>query len=262
LDRTEFAQPAILTAEIAMWRVLEREFDLSATHFGGHSLGEYTALVAGGIIPFPEAVRLTRRRGALMQAAVPQGRGGMCAVICRGVAAEAWLELLRDLQVDVANRNSLDQLVLSGTVEDIAVAKSRIATLLAERDHRIVDLNVSAPFHSRLLQGLEEEFCTVLSASISRWTGSRGPRVTSNYTGEFHVERADEIAHALLRQISATVQWLSNMKALCDVCERIIEVGPDRPLRGFFKSIGRHAVSIVSVEMAERELRQSGTARA
>jgi [acyl-carrier-protein] S-malonyltransferase len=257
LDRTEFAQPAILTVEVAMWRVIAQEFGLSAQFFGGHSLGEYTALVAAGVVPLADAVRLTRHRGALMQSAVPEGRGGMIAVICRGAAAEAWTELAREASVDVANLNSRDQVVLSGSIEGITAAKARIARLLAEREFRIVELNVSAPFHSRLLKGIEEEFGSALRESVPRWTAGGRP-VTSNYTGTFHSGSADAIASALLAQICAPVQWLSNMAALCEVAARIVEIGPDRPLKGFFKSVGKPVLSIVSLEAAQRELCHAG----
>jgi [acyl-carrier-protein] S-malonyltransferase len=254
LHKTEFAQPAILTTEIAMWRVIAREFGVPAQFFGGHSLGEYTALVAAGVIPLSDAVRLTRRRGALMQSAVPEGRGGMIAVICRGAAGEAWPELAREASLDVANLNSRDQVVLSGTVDAIAAAKARIAVLLAQREFRIVDLNVSAPFHCRLLKGIEADFGAALRESVPHWAAESGPSVTSNYTGTFHRACADSIAHGLLSQICAPVQWLSNMTALCEAADRIIEIGPDRPLKGFFRSVGRAVLSISSFESAERDL--------
>ena len=86
LDLAEFTQPAIVTAEVAMLRALGAEFGLSPTHFGGHSLGEYTALCAAGAIPFADALRLVRKRGALMQQAVPVGEGAMSAIVAPGVS--------------------------------------------------------------------------------------------------------------------------------------------------------------------------------
>ncbi|MBZ0231123.1 MAG: ACP S-malonyltransferase, partial [Deltaproteobacteria bacterium] len=146
LDLTEYTQPAIVTAELAMLRALEAELGLRGMYFGGHSLGEYAALCAAGALPLADAVRLTRRRGALMQAAVPAGAGAMVAVIAEGIADRDLDELGAD--VDLANRNAPDQIVLSGPADAILRASVQLAAILAGVEHRIVPLNVSAPFHS------------------------------------------------------------------------------------------------------------------
>jgi [acyl-carrier-protein] S-malonyltransferase/trans-AT polyketide synthase/acyltransferase/oxidoreductase domain-containing protein len=250
LDRTEFTQPAILTAEIAMLRALEAEFGLSPRYFGGHSLGEYTALCAAGVLGLADAVRVTRRRGALMQAAVPEGEGAMVAVISEGIADRDLGAVLAGLEVDVANRNSTDQVVLSGRAPAVASASTRLEALLGE-SARLVSLNVSAPFHSRLMQPIEAEFRGVL-ASIEL-VSSRAPFVTSNFTGGFHEPSAEAVVDALTRQVSGTVDFIANMRALA-VADYIYEIGPHRPLRAFFKSIGRDITSILSYKTAIKEL--------
>ena len=115
LNLTEFTQPCILTAESAMLRVLSAERGLTARWFAGHSLGEYTALVAAGVLGLGEAARLVRRRGALMQQAVPAGQGAMLAVVGRGWTSASCARELEGLQVDAANHNSSSQIVVSGS---------------------------------------------------------------------------------------------------------------------------------------------------
>jgi [acyl-carrier-protein] S-malonyltransferase len=232
LNLTEFTQPCILTAEVAMLRVLAAERGLAAGWFAGHSLGEYTALVAAGVLPLGEAARLVRRRGALMQEAVPAGEGAMLAVIGRGLELADLRAALDGLEVDAANHNSSSQIVVSGSAVGIAEAKQR----LAGKGRRLVPLNVSAPFHSRLMREVESKFAPDLAAASL--DAARAPRVASNYTGGFHAADPAALREALVRQISGTVRWVDNMRALSERAARIIEIGPGKPLSGFFKDIG------------------------
>jgi [acyl-carrier-protein] S-malonyltransferase len=254
LDRTEYTQPAILTAEIAMMRALDAEFGLRPSYFGGHSLGEYTALCAAGVLPLSTAVRLVRKRGALMQDAVPIGAGAMVAVIADGIAERGLAGALSDLDVDLANSNSITQVVLSGERTAIDRAQVRVAELFAGAPHEIVPLNVSAPFHSRMMRGIEAPFRAALDAVASELHPERASIVTSNLTGGFHRPELDALCDALTRQLSGTVDWIGNMRALASVATAIYEVGPSRPLRGFFKAAGREVTAIVSVVSAERGL--------
>jgi [acyl-carrier-protein] S-malonyltransferase len=232
LDLTEFTQPCILTAEIAMLRVLAAERGLEAGWFAGHSLGEYTALVAAGVLSLGEAARLVRRRGALMQRAVPAGDGAMLAVIGRGLELAELRAALEGLEVDAANHNSSSQIVVSGSAAGVAEAKQR----LAGKGRRLVPLNVSAPFHSRLMREVEKEFAPELAAATL--DAARAPRVASNYTGLFHAADPAAVRDALVRQISGTVRWVDNMRALTERATRIVEIGPGKPLSGFFKDLG------------------------
>ncbi len=232
LNLTEFTQPCILTAEIAMLRALAGELGLEAGWFAGHSLGEYTALVAARVLPLGDAARLVRRRGALMQEAVPAGEGAMLAVIGRGLELAELRAALEGLEVDAANHNSSSQIVVSGTAAGVAEAKQR----LAGKGRRLVPLNVSAPFHSRLMREVEAKFAPDLTAATLDAT--RAPRVASNYTGGFHAADPRAVRDALVRQISGTVRWVDNMRALTERATRIVEIGPGKPLSGFFKDIG------------------------
>ncbi|MBE7482237.1 MAG: ACP S-malonyltransferase [Polyangiaceae bacterium] len=251
LDLTEYTQPAIVTAEIAMLRACREAFGFTPTRFGGHSLGEYTALCAAGVIPLADAVRLVRKRGALMQQAVPVGEGAMSAVVATGVADAGLKELIADLGVDVANLNSLDQVVISGPAPGVEAAETRIAEKLPEAE--VIRLNVSAPFHSRLMRGIEAEFRRELEAAAPRFDASRATAVTSNLRGGFHTGQLGDLLDALTGQISGTVDWVANMRALSG-SERIVELGPNRPLKRFFSTLGVSIASVMNLKGAQKEL--------
>jgi [acyl-carrier-protein] S-malonyltransferase len=252
LGLTEYAQPAILATEIAMLRGLAEGFGLIAEAFGGHSLGEYTALVAAGVLPFADAIRIVRERGRLMQEAVPAGRGRMVAVIGERLDRTVVEQALHGLAVSVANDNSPDQVVLSGFVDDVGTVERRLGESPASL--RLVPLDVSAPFHSPLMAPIEPAFAAVLEQSSTRWDATRAPSVTSNLTGGFHDADLPALRPRLVRQISGTVRWQSNMRALAERPNRILEIGPGRPLRGFFKTIGVAIESITDVRSAARVL--------
>jgi len=243
LGLTEFAQPAILVTEIAMLRALQASVDLSLAAWGGHSLGEYTALVAAGALPLAAALRIVRTRGRLMQDAVPAGHGRMVAVIGRDLDVDRIAHTVADLVVDIANDNSRDQVVLSGFVDDVRTAEARLAPLAS----RLVPLDVSAPFHSRLMASIEPAFAAALRESSGLLAADRATTVTSNVSGGFHEPDRDAIVRRLVRQISGTVRWRSNMDTLRSAGSRVLEVGPAAPLRGFFRTIGRSVEPITSV---------------
>ena len=252
LDLTEFTQPAIVTAEVAMLRALAGEYGLSPSHFGGHSLGEYTALCASGALPLADAVRLVKKRGALMQQAVPVGQGAMSAVVASGVADAGLAALIADLGVDVANLNSLDQVVISGPAAGVEAAEKRISEQVPGVE--VIRLNVSAPFHSRLMRGIEAEFRGELEAASPRFDASRATAVSSNLRGGFHTGQVGDLIDALTGQISGTVDWVANMRALSAAAPRIVELGPNRPLKRFFATLGVEIVSIMNVKQAQKGL--------
>ena len=252
LNLTEFTQPAILTAEIAMLRALRAEFGLDAGFYGGHSLGEYTALVAAGVLALADAVRLVRRRGALMQEAVPAGEGAMLAVIAKELDLEEVRASLEGLEVDAANHNSPSQIVVSGAARDVEKAKER----LSGDGRRCVPLNVSAPFHSRFMKAIEPAFARELAAV--RLDADAAPLVASNYTGQFHHADADSVRDCLVRQISGTVRWVDDMREIAAVAARVIEVGPNRPLSAFFREIGVKVSAVTNLKGAEKALGAGG----
>lgn len=256
LNMTEFAQPCILTTEIAMLRGLESVYGFEPQFFGGHSLGEYTALVAAGAMPFAQAVRAVQARGQLMQAAVPAGIGAMAAVITENLDMAHLCEALKELDLDAANINSSNQVVISGAASKMDMAEKRLAKIFShDTGMRFVPLKVSAPFHSRFIRPVEAEFRKVLEGFADKLVPENAPKVTSNFTGKFHIDKKQTLIDNLVSQLSNPVRWTQNMAALSGKTGEIFEIGPDRPLRGFFKSMGIDCKSITKLSAAERAFR-------
>ncbi len=253
LNLTEYTQPCVLTTEIAMLRGLVARYGFEPSRFGGHSLGEFTALVAAGALPFAAGLRIVQRRGRLMQGAVPPGVGAMTAIIADDLDPELISDVIVGLGVDVANVNSTQQIVLSGEAGAVAEAEDRLKAALVDRPAlRFVRLNVSAPFHSRFLEPIQQPFAEVLRELSGDLDPVRASRVTSNYRGGFHPEDGDQIRMGLVLQISHTVQWRKNMAALATDSGAVWEIGPGRPLREFFRTIGVACTSVTSLLSAEK----------
>lgn len=256
LNLTEYAQPCIVATEIAMLRGIRELYGFEAQYFGGHSLGEYTGLVAANAIPFSEALKAVQTRGRLMQEATPPGSGGMAAVIGVDLDIEKIRESLDDLSIDVANINSSNQVVISGEAKTIEAAEKRLVLALGAdgiKDmFRFVPLNVSAPFHSRFMVTMKDAFREVLNSIALKLNPANAIRVTSNYSGAFHCANAAGIIDALVAQISNSVNWRDNMKALAEKSRTIYEIGPNRPLKKFFESIEVPCQSITTFSSARR----------
>ncbi|HNZ10844.1 MAG: Malonyl CoA-acyl carrier protein transacylase [Deltaproteobacteria bacterium ADurb.Bin151] len=253
LNLTEYTQPCIVTTEVAMIRGLAERYGFQANYFGGHSLGEFTALVAAGVIPFADAVQIVRMRGKLMQEAVPVGVGSMAAVISEGIDVPALKKMIEDLPVDVANINSANQVVISGDAAALPEAENRCRELFAApKTFRFIKLNVSAPFHSRFMKKIEEPFAGTLKDFSKSFEGSNASKVTSNYAGTFHAPNVDAVINNLVRQLSNSVLWRENMQVLAGHASRIYEIGPGRPLRDFFRTIDVTCESITGLTAAEK----------
>jgi [acyl-carrier-protein] S-malonyltransferase len=239
LRLTANTQPALLVHGIAAYRLLDREPVVAA----GHSLGEYTALVAAGCLSFEEAVGLVHKRGLYMQEAVPVGTGEMAAVLgVGGEVIQKSLDAARTGVVEIANWNSGEQIVISG---EKAAVEEALALIKAPR---AVMLPVSAPFHSRLMRPAEEK----LAADLDRVTfRDPGFPVITNVDARL-IRTGEEARDALKRQVSRAVLWASSMKILegmdIDIC---VELGPGKVLSGLFKRISRDwpkAPAVASVE--------------
>jgi [acyl-carrier-protein] S-malonyltransferase/trans-AT polyketide synthase/acyltransferase/oxidoreductase domain-containing protein len=253
LNLTEYTQPCIVTTEIAMLRGLSKRYGFASEYFGGHSLGEFTALVAAGVMPLAETLKIVQTRGKLMQDAVPLGVGGMAAIISEDIDIDALKKLMKDLPADVANINSANQVVVSGELSALPEIEKRLAqTLPSEKPFRFIHLNVSAPFHSRLMKSIENRFADALEKFGKDLKPQNAPRVTSNFTGSFHSDDILGIREKLVNQISNTVQWRGNMQSLAAKAAVIYEIGPARPLREFFKTIGVTCQSITGLAAAEK----------
>ena len=253
LNLTEYTQPCILTTEVAMLRGLKEKFGFQADYFGGHSLGEFTALVAAGVMPFADTVQIVRTRGKLMQDAVPVGIGFMAAVVSEGIDIQALKNVLADLPVDVANINSANQLVISGEAAVLTEAENRCRGLFpAPKKHRFIKLNVSAPFHSRFMKKIEEPFAETLKKFSPSFNVGNADHVVSNYRGSFHAASVEAVISNLVRQLSNAVLWRDNMGALANCADRIYEIGPGRPLQDFFRTVGVACESISGLAAAEK----------
>jgi [acyl-carrier-protein] S-malonyltransferase/trans-AT polyketide synthase/acyltransferase/oxidoreductase domain-containing protein len=253
INLTEYAQPCILTTEIAMYRGLQFLYGFSPGYFGGHSLGEYTALVAADAMPFAEALITVQSRGQLMQKATPPGTGGMAAVIGNDLDADVIRSILEGLPIDVANINSADQIVISGKADSLDIAQERIEQVLGcETALRFVPLNVSAPFHSRFMDTIKDTFTNILNSISAKLNCENAGSVTSNFTGYFHSGSASNLIEKLVAQLSSAVNWRENMAVLAEKAQSIYEIGPNRPLKNFFKTIDVDYHAITTFSAAQR----------
>lgn len=253
LNLTQYTQPCILTTEIAMYRGLAERYGFSAQCFGGHSLGEFTAFEAAGVMPLAQLLKIVQTRGKLMQEAVPVGIGGMAAVISEGLDAGQLKELLKDLPLDLANINSANQIVISGKALALPEAEKILTQALAgDKPFRFVPLKVSAPFHSRFMKSIAEPFSNTLKEVGTGLTPANAPKVTSNFTGGFHPESATGIIENLVNQLYNAVKWRENMQVLAARASEIYEIGPGRPLRDFFKTIDVACQSVTGLAAAEK----------
>ena len=226
LQKTYNAQPAILTVSIAMLRAKNVLPDITA----GHSLGEYSALVCAGALDFAEAVSLVRFRGECMERAVPEGQGGMAAVL--GLDDKVIEEILAKYTgVEIANYNCPGQTVISG--ESAALQKA-CADLTAAGAKRVQALAVSGPFHSAMMQPAAEEYRQRLDKVTIH-----NPKIPfiANVTADY-AEEAAFIRELLYRQVFSAVRWTQSVvKMLADGVNIIEEIGPGKVLTGLVRRI-------------------------
>ncbi len=248
LNQTNYTQPAILVAEIAMYEAVKADFKLQAHCFAGHSLGEYTALVAADVLPFEVALDLVCKRGELMHHATTGG--SMTAVIMDNIPLDDLVKTVNQFNVDMANDNSNQQVVISGMQADVDKAVTQLSQQYADEAFRAVPLTVSSAFHSRWMIPAEEAFFDYAQQFKSAINSQNLPQVASNYLGTFYAADQDQLISALAKQISGSVQWRKNMALIQD--KAILELGPNRPLKGFFKSIGVDIQAVVSYKSAVR----------
>lgn len=252
LNQTNYTQPCILTAEIAMFQALKAHHQLHADYFAGHSLGEYTALVAAEVLPFESALKIVARRGELMNQADDQG--AMAAIIMDNIDLDAIGAIADRHNIDIANDNSAQQVVLSGRQGDLDKTIEALTNQFDGQSFRAVPLTVSAAFHSRYMAPVEKEFYTFLQDHLDDINDSNLPKVASNYLGDFYQADKQQLIESLAKQISGTVKWRDNMNLLKD--RQILELGPNRPLRGFFKTIGVDITSVINLKSAHKAFNQ------
>jgi len=233
LQLTANTQPAILTASVAASRAMEAERFGTPDYVAGHSLGEYSALVAAGVLDFADAVRTVRKRGTYMQEAVPVGVGAMAAILGLDAAAveEGCAEAANGQVCSPANINSPSQVVIAGNTE----AVDRACEILKSKGaKRAMKLNVSAPFHCALMMPAQER----LAADLSELNCSpfRFP-IFHNIDAAENADEA-EVADRLTQQVSSPVRWLQTIENMAAAgVEQFIEVGPGKVLTGLVRQI-------------------------
>lgn len=231
LDMTEYTQAAMVTTSLAMTEVL-KDKGIKPVVSAGLSLGEYAAIVTAGAMSAEDAIKLVRKRGILMQNAVPDGKGAMAAVL--GLEKEAIEEVLAEIEdVTIANYNAPGQIVITGLTWAVVKAE----TLLKEAGaKRVIMLNVSGPFHSPLLKGAGEELAEILKdVQVNELTI---PYVT-NVTGEY-VTDSKEIKGLLAKQVASSVCWQQSIEKMIDEgIDTFVEIGPGKTLTGFVRKINR-----------------------
>jgi [acyl-carrier-protein] S-malonyltransferase len=251
LNLTEFTQPCIVAAEIAMLRVAKDILAMTPQYFAGHSLGEYSALVAAGVMPLEVALPIVHKRGQLMQQAMPVGEGSMAAIIMQDLPFTEIKAIAQQYEVDVANYNSLKQVVVSGKKAEVDAVVAALEKQYAEAI-RCVVLEVSAAFHSRYIEPIAAEFSAFLQSHKQDFKVANLPQVMSNYSGKFYQADLDQLVDYLTKQLYSSVQWQQNMELLCQQTRSIIEIGPGRPLKGFFQAMDVNIPAITSVRMMQR----------
>ena len=237
LKMTTNTQPALLLCSVIAFRLLEEQ-GINPDFVAGHSLGEYSALVAGGSLQFADALYLVRKRGEFMQEAVPPGRGAMAAIL--GMEKEEVAKICGEAQdgqvVEIANLNSPGQIVISGETEAVDRA---IKAVKEKGAKRAILLPVSAPFHCRLMRPAGEKLGEILATVPVR--NLRIPLV-ANVDAQLTTS-SDSIRPALVRQVSAPVLWEDCIRALQGVgVGTFVEVGPGTVLSGLIKRIAREAI--------------------
>ena len=242
LDITEYTQAAMVTTSIAMTKVLE-ENGVKPDVTAGLSLGEYCALYAAGVMSEKDAIATVRQRGILMQEAVPVGQGAMAAGLA--MDASAIEEVIADIDgVQIANYNCPGQIVISGKKEAVETACEKLKEAGAKRT---IMLNVSGPFHSKMLTGAGEKLGDVLaSVEVHKPQIPYVANVTAAYVTE-----ADEVKPLLTKQVSSSVRWQQSVETmLADGVDTFIEIGPGKTLAGFMRKIDRSA-KVYNVEKLE-----------
>lgn len=246
LNQTNFTQPALLTASVALWRLWQANSDVTPEVLAGHSLGEYSALVCAGVLSLAEGVKLVEKRGEYMQAAVPAGTGAMAAVI--GLDDQAIIDACAQAQeqevVSAVNFNSPGQVVIAGH----KAAVERAGALCKEAGaKRVLPLPVSVPSHCALMK----EAADKLAQAFNDVTFSAPKIPVINNVDVLAADSIDAIKDALIRQLYSPVRWTETIEALAKQgVTTMFEVGPGKVLQGLVKRIDK-SVNCVSINDAD-----------
>ena len=243
LTLTYNAQPAIFTLSMAILKVMRSlGFKEEPVLVAGHSLGEFSAACASGVFSVKDGAFLVRKRGEFMQEAVPNGVGGMTAVI--GLKPEAVEEVIKSVKsgfVQVANYNSLEQTVISGEVEGLKEAEEKLKEAGAKR---LVRLSVSAPFHSRLMKPAAEKLRELMETL--EFMEAKYP-ILNNADVKL-LKNPEEIKDSFYRQVFSPVRWVEDVLKMKELgVDTVYEIGPKNVLRGLIRKIDR-GIKVKNVE--------------
>ena len=235
LDLTKNTQPAIFLISYSIFQVAIKELNVNlnqAKFFAGHSLGEYSALSSAGYLDFSDTIKLLRARGVAMQTAVPEGEGGMVAVL--GSSIEIIEKILQDNQsnfdVQIANDNSEGQIVLSGKLNDLV----KLIEIFKSKKIKNIKLPVSAPFHCRLMS----KATAIMKKEINNMKfKDSDKKLISNVTAE-EISNKDNLKKLLIEQIENRVRWRESIINMVNKgVDHFIEIGPGKVLSGLIKRI-------------------------
>ncbi|MDO3410737.1 ACP S-malonyltransferase [Saccharibacillus sp. CPCC 101409] len=249
LKQTSNTQPALLTASLALLEAVKAK-GIRADYAAGHSLGEYSALAAAGVLSFEDAVKTVRARGQFMEEAVPGGRGAMAAVL--GADREKLAELCAEVSaagttVEPANMNCPGQIVVSGSAEGVEALSARVKEIGAKR---AIALEVSGPFHSSLMKEAAEK----LGAKLAEVNFSDGSLPVVANVGARPVSGAEDVRQSLISQVYSPVLWEDSVQWLIgEGVDTFVEIGPGSVLTGLVKKIDKtvRVFSVNSMESAD-----------
>jgi len=246
LNQTENTQPAMLAAGYATYKILSSEVDLSPICMAGHSLGEYSALVAAKSLDYFEAVKLVRKRAELMQSAVPTGTGAMAAIL--GLDDEKVIEICTQSKilgvVEAVNFNSPGQVVIAGENEAVNKACESMKEAGAKR---AILLPVSVPSHCSLMNNAAQEF----SYSVDAVNFKMGETSVLHNVDASYANDANEIKLKLVKQLCKPVLWTSSVQKMKQLgVEKLIELGPGKVLAGLTKRIDKSLSSLAVIDTA------------
>ena len=243
LDLTENTQPAIFLLSYSIFDLIKNEhgIDLNkAKYFAGHSLGEYSALAASGVLSFSDTLKILRTRGKAMQSAVPKGEGGMVAVL--GIGIEEVEEIIKNYSCEIANDNSNGQLVVSGSTNNL----NNLILELKNKKIKNIKLPVSAPFHCKLMNVATE----IMRAELDKIKFNEGKNeLISNVTAKA-ISEVNVIKELLIKQIESRVRWRESVNFMIkNGTKQFIEIGPGKVLSGLIKRIDKNVkVSAINNE--------------
>ena len=254
LDFTVNTQPAIFLISYSIFQVVKKEFNINlndAKFFAGHSLGEYSALSAANYLNFSDTIKLLKVRGEAMQNAVPKGEGGMLAVLGStvGILEEIITENKNNFVVQIANDNSVGQIVLSGKNTELL----KLSEILKSKNIKNIKLPVSAPFHCNLMNRATE----VMKKEIENTNFQDSKNILISNVTANEINNKDELKRLLIDQIENRVRWRESvLNMIKKGVNQFIEIGPGKVLSGLVKRIDKNVkINTINNESDIKELK-------